>query len=205
MGAGMMGGMMGGGQMMGMMGDMMSGALEAYHSDKMAEKAWHRQKKAMQHAVRWRVNDMKAAGINPILAVNPGAGAGGVGVGMARTPERKLSDSLRSGAQTDLATSQAQVNRAQAELLGAQKLKVGYEADIARSQAFKERTTKAGYELADQMIRGSSEDGGFLNWVKGMLRSGADEVNDWWDRNQKEADKRRRESTRPTFTIPGKK
>lgn len=44
-------------------------AFVAHHA---AKEAWHRQKTMMKNAVRWRMQDMERAGINPILA---GAGS----------------------------------------------------------------------------------------------------------------------------------
>jgi len=40
--------------------------------------AWSRQKRVLQEGVRWRFNDLRAAGINPILAAGYGGASGSV-------------------------------------------------------------------------------------------------------------------------------
>lgn len=38
--------------------------------------SWKRQKKILKNQIQWRVNDMRKAGINPLLAVTSGTGSG---------------------------------------------------------------------------------------------------------------------------------
>lgn len=53
-----------------------------------ATTAYKRQKEFAKKAVRWRMKDMKAGGINPILAVVPGGGAGAPSVVAARPGQK---------------------------------------------------------------------------------------------------------------------
>jgi len=64
-------------------GGIIMGLGEAGFSALAAHKSWKRQKAIMKNAIQWRVADMKAAGINPILAVSPGGGGGGGGAPQA--------------------------------------------------------------------------------------------------------------------------
>lgn len=53
--------------------------------DLAAKKAFKRQKKILNNQIQWRVGDMRAAGINPLLAVGGGFGGGGASVPMGTT------------------------------------------------------------------------------------------------------------------------
>lgn len=58
--------------------DMASSGLGAYFANRESNQAWQRQKQIMKSRYQWMVGDLKAAGLNPILAVqgmSPGSGS----------------------------------------------------------------------------------------------------------------------------------
>lgn len=109
--------------------------------------AWKRQKRAAQNAVRWRVADLRAAGLNPILAANMGFGGGTAGsAGVPAYQAGSAAEAVSSGARSfakakadeKLAQNLAQATNtgaAQEKLLAAQKLESGERAEEARQRA----------------------------------------------------------------------
>lgn len=111
-------------------------------------KAWRRQKTLAQNAIRWRVNDMRAAGINPILAVSPGAGASAAGVNMPRPPDfagamsqgaRAGMEAFMSGAEKRKKKTAGDVNSAQAGLMNSQAAERRRMAGLISEQMVTER------------------------------------------------------------------
>lgn len=83
--------------------------------------AWKRQKRVLKNQIQWRVADMRAAGLNPILAIRPGGGSAG-GVNQMQIPP-----SGQSLATSALNAAQLRLVGKQGDLLEAQTLKTSAE------------------------------------------------------------------------------
>lgn len=115
-------------------------------------KAWRRQKNAMQNQIRWRVADMRAAGINPLMAVSPGAGASAPSVSSAQIPDyasamssgaRAGSDAFRSKFQKKQASAQTRAADTQATANSAAAAAATERANLDREKIVTEGFTRA--------------------------------------------------------------
>lgn len=96
---------------------------------------WSRQKRILQERFQWMVRDLRAAGLNPVLAATGGMGGGGApaltgsasgGLGSS------IASGLGAGAQASKASSEAKKNKATEEAATAQAVKLNEEALNAR-------------------------------------------------------------------------
>lgn len=78
-----------------------------------ANHAYRQSVNSAQHAHQWEVGDLKAAGLNPMLSANGGAGASAF---MGQSPVIDLADSMLKGEQSALAKSQQDLQKSQAML-----------------------------------------------------------------------------------------
>lgn len=101
-------------------GSALSGMIDFGFGALASAQAYKRQKKILKNQIQWRVDDMRAAGLNPILAVSPGAGSSSGSVAMGATGRSKI----------DLVQSLQQL--ASAKALDAQGEKAHEEAETAR-------------------------------------------------------------------------
>lgn len=86
---------------------------EAAWARNSANHAYRQSVNSATHAHQWEMQDLKAAGLNPILTANAGASAAPF---MGQTPTIDLAESMQRGAQTALAESQKDLQRSQAVL-----------------------------------------------------------------------------------------
>lgn len=78
-----------------------------------ANHAYRQSVNSAQHAHQWEVGDLKAAGLNPMLSANGGAGASAF---MGQSPVIDLADSMLKGEQSAVAKSQQDLQKSQAML-----------------------------------------------------------------------------------------
>jgi len=95
-------------------GGIVSGLWGKYHADQ----AWERQKKVLKNQIRWRVGDMRAAGLNPLLAIAPGGGGGAGSVPQGRGGDGGRFD--YAGTMQAVASAKELNARAEHELEGAE-------------------------------------------------------------------------------------
>lgn len=83
-----------------------------------AEIAWEHQKELAQNKHQWEVEDLKAAGLNPVLSATGGSGASTSSVPVADTasPISKAAQGVANALQLGILDSQVQKNKADAEL-----------------------------------------------------------------------------------------
>lgn len=98
------------------------------------------QKDLAQNSVQWRVNDMRAAGINPILAANPGQGATTIG---SSSPDvsglNSAGSQMAAAVQAKTARTQMQSN---VELQGAQTANYNASNELIKQQAMTEASRR---------------------------------------------------------------
>lgn len=114
-------------------GGIASGGAQSAFGLYSASKAWRREREAMQHRHQWEVNDLRKAGLNPILS----AGGSGTPGGSASIPASPNFDFLNSA----LGLQQMQTEEAKKDALDEQ------------GQLTNAETTKT--SLENEMIRGT--------------------------------------------------
>nr|UXQ88003.1 MAG: DNA pilot protein [Microvirus sp.] len=141
------------GQVAGKASDTIGGIASAALSIKASQKAWDRQRKVLQNQIQWRVADLKAAGLNPILAANSGLGAGGAPAPVQpNIPDFGASASrgIKTASEKSLRESQKNTNSAQASALDAQ---TGLSHEKSRTEQVQQRALLAGIQQATSNSR----------------------------------------------------
>jgi len=132
--AGAIAGAAAGGQASGAVGGIIGMGVDAH----VRNQNWSRQKRAMQEKYQWAVRDLRAAGLNPILAATGGISAGSapslgssnsIGLGNA------AASGLAAGTKAKTSNSEIKKNEALTEAAGAQSFKMreeGMNANLMR-------------------------------------------------------------------------
>lgn len=132
-----------------------------------SDQAWKRQKRVLQNRIQWQVADMKAAGINPILAAQGAFGGGAPSVAQTQIPQSNVSRGASAGAEAALKgaqvgqtkasanalTSDAQLKTTQAVTEGVRQLQIEAQANqnYAQEELLRAQTkiVEAGQSQAD--------------------------------------------------------
>lgn len=102
-----------------------SSALSAYYN-------WKHQKEVMQNRHQWEVNDMRKAGLNPILSATGGSGAGGNAPNIV-PPD--VAGAMRSGAEADTQSSEKKLKDALERQTYVQNSALQADAGLKRAQS----------------------------------------------------------------------
>lgn len=124
--------------------------VQASSSKKLMAKQFYYNKKMMQNAHQWTVQDLKAAGLNPVLSATQGANAGS-GVGLPQAPDyaSNMTDAVNSAMQTYMdnkrINNETQVSESTSDLNEANANKARKEAgviDAKTNQEIKESESR---------------------------------------------------------------
>lgn len=92
--------------------DMLGSGLSAYFANRESNQAWQRTKAIYKSKYQWTMGDMKAAGLNPILAYQQG-GTGGGAVPQSSSPSVQHSNYASSAKEVGLLAQQMRLLNAQ--------------------------------------------------------------------------------------------
>lgn len=77
-------------------GSLISAGIQGIFGISSANKQWQRQKEMMKNAHQWEVQDLRKAGLNPILSATGGNGAGSFTAPSADTPDLDLASAAQA-------------------------------------------------------------------------------------------------------------
>lgn len=143
-------------------GEFAGAGIQSLFSGQAEDKAWERQKIIMRNRHQWEMEDLRKAGLNPILTATKGIGGGAPGVSIPPRSQPSHLDwvaARKLEAETELLREKSESERisrtemsARAGLLGAQTEKVPYEVGLADAQAQESAARRAVY-LVDELVR----------------------------------------------------
>lgn len=125
----------------GSLGDLLTGG---YFS----RKSWERQKEAMKHAHQWEVQDLRAAGLNPILS----AGGSGASTGGLTSPmvESNFGQAVADGFSNALKSAQVETQEASAKNIEA-------DTDFKGEQILTQRAMQEAQHAAARVAAANAE------------------------------------------------
>lgn len=113
-------------------GNILQGATNYYFSKKLAHLQFQHQKEMMQNAHQWEVQDLRNAGLNPILSAG---GSGASGSASAPVVTSGAENIAHSAMALKTAKEQQSLLRDQQALLREQQVRTKAETETARAQA----------------------------------------------------------------------
>lgn len=122
--------------------DTIGGVAQTAVNAQFADQSWKRQKKAMQNAVRWRVADLRAAGLNPILAAGGGLTGSAPGVATPQSADFRTSGSVANAAKSILDAKMGSRVDSEIGANNARKSADEAAADLSRSKKATEALTQ---------------------------------------------------------------
>lgn len=121
-----------------LVGDFASGALNSIWAGAAEDKAWDRQKKILRNRHQWEMEDLRKAGLNPILTATKGFGGGGssaVAMQQRSQPRLDVAAARKLHAETQLLTEQAKAVREKGLRDRAEMEIVGLRGDLLANQS----------------------------------------------------------------------
>lgn len=155
-------------------------------SAQLASNDWDRYKNSLTRGFQYKMTGLRAAGLNPIMAVQ-----GGLGIGMPQLPSSKPSSAGGPGGNPHL-------ERMQARLLDAQSAKAVMEARLTSANLSRATGEAAFYQTPEgrDVIRKKAYNEALPNtWPGAAIKGGSmmwNQLKDWWSppaTNAKEAQK----------------
>lgn len=147
------------GAIIGAVNDTLGGIAQTVVNHRFSDQSWKRQKKVLQNQIQWKVNDLRAAGLNPILAASSALAGGAPGVhtpqsadfggGVSRGTSAGIS-ARKVSPEVKALQAQTQANNAAAQ---ASAMRAGREAEATNTERTMQAAQRAAAEASSANAR----------------------------------------------------